>query len=291
MSQSYRSRNLLKLSMQADLTPQDLEATFDAYIIEATRLKTKYAGQIELLVGLETEAINPASFDGLERLLEKHEVHIDYIVGSVHHVNGIPIDFDRPTFDNALASFPAKDDLSQLHQLFCAYFDLQYEIMQRFEPEVIGHFDLCRLYLPSEKLAAAQVWQRVQRNVEYAVAYGALFELNAAAFRKKWPSAYPAPDVISLIKQHGGRFTLSDDSHGPLAVGLNYAKLQAYLVEQEIHEIWYWSTEYYNDELNDFESNCKSTDVRERRGGFRKRRRAVASRCPKEWMAAFAWTD
>ena len=178
----------------------DLEDAFDAYIIEATRLKQKYAGHIELLIGLETEYIDSAGLDRLQLLVDKHAGSISYLVGSIHHVNTIPIDFDRPTFDQALASFPEStpEGLSRLDQLFCAYFDAQYEVLQRFKPEVVGHFDLCRLYLPEARFSKPAVWSRITRNVNFAVSYGALFEVNAAAFRKGWKSAYPGPDIVAV---------------------------------------------------------------------------------------------
>jgi len=36
---------------------------------------------------------------------------------------------------------------------------------------------------------------------------------------------------------------LSDDSHGPLAVGLNYGRMRSYLVYQGIEDIWYLTDE------------------------------------------------
>lgn len=80
-----------------------------------------------------------------------------------------------------------------------AYFDAQYEVLQRFKPEIVGHLDLCRLYTPDLKFTDFQeVWKRIERNVEYAISYGALFEVNTAAFRKKWKTAYPGPDVAQV---------------------------------------------------------------------------------------------
>ena len=184
---------------QDDLQIKDLEETFDAYIAEATRLQTKYAIQIELLVGLETENINSESLDMLEIMLERYSMSISYIVGSVHHVDSLPIDFDKEIFDKVVAKFPdRRDGLSQLEQVFCAYFDAQFELLQRIKPEVIGHFDLCRLYYPNSSFANEEVWKRVERNVRFAIDYGALFEVNAAAFRKGWKTAYPAEDVLQV---------------------------------------------------------------------------------------------
>lgn len=44
---------------------------------------------------------------------------------------------------------------------------------------------------------------------------------------------------IQLILASGGRFTISDDSHGPHAVGLNYQRLYGYLRDIDVKELWY----------------------------------------------------
>jgi hypothetical protein len=40
----------------------------------------------------------------------------------------------------------------------------------------------------------------------------------------------------------GGKLCLSDDSHGPAYVGLNYTRLKAYMMKQNVKEIWYLVT-------------------------------------------------
>ncbi|KIJ26498.1 hypothetical protein M422DRAFT_62134 [Sphaerobolus stellatus SS14] len=194
----YRTKNVYP--EEQGLPLEHLSQTFDAFVAEAHRLKNLYAGQITLLVGLETEYITHADFAGLDHLLKKYGPLIEYIVGSVHHANDIPIDFDEPAFERALQSFSASisdDHTVLLERLYIAYFDAQFELMQRYKPE-----------------GFPEVWARIVRNVDYAVEYGALFELNAAAFRKGWETAYPGSDIVRYIKQHSGHFTASDDSHG-----------------------------------------------------------------------------
>ena len=170
--------------------------------MEAHRLKSLYASQITLLVGLETEYITDLDLCGLENLLGEFGERVEYLVGSIHHVNGIPIDFDVPTYEHALASFASENEQDRQEAFLLAYFDAQYRLFQRFKPEIIGHFDLCRLYKPSLRFADyPSVYQKIKRNVEYAVEYGALFEINAAAFRKKWNTAYPAEDIVEASGQ------------------------------------------------------------------------------------------
>lgn len=177
---------------------------------EAHRLKDLYAADITLLVGLETEYISALDLDNLQELLKRHAGRVEYLVGSLHHVDGIPIDFDIETYKKALANAGeiSSDPDSHMEAFLCKYFDAQYDVLRRFHPEVIGHIDLCRLYTPGLFLKQHErAWEKLERNVRYAVDYGALFELNAAALRKGWSSSYPGADVTEVsdhVTMHNG---------------------------------------------------------------------------------------
>ncbi|THH09708.1 hypothetical protein EW145_g1820 [Phellinidium pouzarii] len=192
----------------------------------------------------ETEFITAADVSALTALLERHAGRIEYLVGSVHHVNEIPIDFDRPTFERAQNSLRTNADtslgISSTTLLFDRYLDSQYELLVKLRPEVIGHLDLCRLYTPEIDFRDfPSALGKLKRNISYACSYGAIFEFNAAAFRKGWETAYPGRDVVEFVLQCEGRFTMSDDSHGPHAVGLNYDRLYNYLRDVGIKDLWY----------------------------------------------------
>lgn len=194
---------------QEDLAVEALTKQFDDFVVEAHRLKTKYADTITLLVGLETEYVSEADLNALDDLLARHSGRIEYIVGSVHHVNETAVDFDRPTYEVALASFAIEEvDIldsahAQMDAYLSSYFDAQYNLITRFKPEVVGHFDLCRLYEPEVRFADYKnAFDKLKRNVRFAVEYGALFELNAAALRKGWVDAYPAEDVVKVRSHH-----------------------------------------------------------------------------------------
>ena len=44
------------------------------------------------------------------------------------------------------------------------------------------------------------VWDKVERNIRYAIGYGALFEANAAAIRKGWTTSYPSREVLRVSR-------------------------------------------------------------------------------------------
>lgn len=206
---------------QASLTLEELATQFDDFLVEAYRLKLLYASQIQLLVGLETDYITPIDLDQLRDLLDRHRGRVDYLVGSVHHVNGIPIDFDLPTFQKAVESIDCTPEHTTKEGGFLsAYFDAQYELLQRFHPEIVGHFDLCRLYNPDLQLSKyPEAWDRVKRNILFAIDYGAFFEVNASALRKNWTTPYPGEDVLEV--QHPPAFPLHHKSL-PLHAGTDH---------------------------------------------------------------------
>jgi histidinol-phosphatase (PHP family) len=43
----------------------------------------------------------------------------------------------------------------------------------------------------------------------------------------------------------GGKFTLSDDSHGVAQVGLNFARVKTYLEDVGVETLWYFEPQHY----------------------------------------------
>jgi histidinol-phosphatase (PHP family) len=178
----------------------------ERFLVEANRLKAIYSSDITLLVGLETENITSLDLARMDTLLSRHEGQIDLVVGSVHHVDSVPIDFDRSTFERCIANITdpvTGHDLQsrhdRIHLYLEKYFDAQYDVLRHLHPEVIGHIDLCRLYMPSLDIRGyPRAWEKLRRNISYAVDYGALFEANAAALRKGWDGSYPGHGVLEV---------------------------------------------------------------------------------------------
>ena len=249
-----------------------------------------------MLVGAELENIDQDCLEYLERILNDtnkngegsgsvgHENaslgcaaagsigkgKVDYLVGSLHHINLVPIDFDQQTFELALANFSdsEEDDRGegsdiavkrrrrQHLRLISAYLDQQKRLIDHFQPEVIGHFDLCRLYEPLTPMTVAgleegeeekddectnllkQVEEKVRRNISLVVEYGGLFEINSSSIRKGWPTAYPGEDILDMILSLNGRICLSDDAHSHEQVGLNYDRARDFLTRKGVKSIW-----------------------------------------------------
>ncbi|RAL13686.1 histidinol-phosphatase [Aspergillus homomorphus CBS 101889] len=223
-----------------EIEAQDTEASHlaneAAYFTEATRLRTKYGSNLQILIGFEIDWIRqPGSFALIEQSLAAHP--FDFFMGSVHHTLTVPIDYDRAMYEEARARAGGTDE-----QLFEAYFDEQLEMLRQVRPLVVGHFDLIRLKsdAPDGSLARFEgVWAKVRRNLRAVAEYGGLLEINSAALRKGMREPYPMGEVCREFLALGGRFCLSDDSHGLDQVGLNYHRVLPWLEQVGITTLHY----------------------------------------------------
>ncbi|KAF9941277.1 histidinolphosphatase [Modicella reniformis] len=191
---------------------------------------------------------------------------VQYIVGSLHHVHGVPLDFSQEFYLKALETVGN----GSWETLFREYFNAQYEMLQGLEPEVVGHLDLVRIFFGAipgchhhhhqghdqeekenhqhQNRLTEELWGLVKRNVDFVITYGGLFELNSRAWKKGLANAYPQRDILEYILSKGGRVTLSDDSHGPEDVGMFYnPELKGYLEEMKIEKVYYLSPNNHDD--------------------------------------------
>lgn len=174
-------------------------ANEEKYFSRANELRDKYASDIKILIGFESEWIDKNTSLGLIRDSLKRYPW-EFFVGSVHHLHGIPIDWNREFYLEARAISGGTDE-----RLFEDYFDNHFEMLQNLKPTVVGHFDLIRLYCDDLKDPGAGihewggVWKKIVRNLKYIAAYGGLLELNSAALRKGLSMPYPSAEICQVI--------------------------------------------------------------------------------------------
>lgn len=237
-----RYRSDLLYPEESDMSVQDLSTVFDKYVEHAKRIQREVnsdeSTRLTILVGFESEGgIDDDQLRHCQLLRTKYEM--DLVLGSVHYIDAIPIDFDRESW------LKAKSKYSSFRDYYKAYFDYQYEVIDKLQPEVVTHFDLIRLFEDSDNdiceitgkplrdidMASdwPEVWQAIIRNIKLITSQNHLIELNSAALRKKWDTPYPKRDITKLALENGAKFCLSDDSHGVKQVGLNYEKVLAYI--------------------------------------------------------------
>ncbi|HDI60009.1 MAG TPA: histidinol-phosphatase HisJ family protein [Desulfobacteraceae bacterium] len=216
---------------QAGFDAAALRRRFAAYMAEARRLQRHWEAVLPLRVGFETEACSGA-LDLARQLVT--EFHPDYIVGSVHHVADIPIDVSPAVYADAAAR------CGGIEELYLAYFDLQLEMIETLRPQVIGHFDLVRIFDPDypRHLASAPVGRRIVRNLERVRQMGAILDLNVAAWDKGGSEPYPAAGIRWQARRLGIALVPGDDSHGVATVGRHFDRAVALLEAEGFSTDW-----------------------------------------------------
>jgi histidinol-phosphatase (PHP family) len=216
---------------EAGLTAAAMTERFGRYMDEARRLQRLYADRIDVLVGFETEA-TPGAITLAEQLIGQYAP--DYIVGSVHHVEGIPFDYSEAEYRRAVEA------LGSMEALYCAYFDRQHELIERLKPQVVGHFDLIRLFDPMYRrnLMYQEVLKRIKRNLELIRDLGLILDYNVAALKKGAFEPYLSRPILNQAFYLRIPVVPGDDSHGVATVGLHLEEGIRVLIEMGFKTRW-----------------------------------------------------
>ena len=168
-------------------------------------------------MGFETEAYTGAINYAIE-LRSRYKP--DFIVGSVHHVNDIPFDMGPDQYALALQRTGGYEEL------YAAYFDRQHELLRVLKPEVVGHFDLIRIFDANylEHLLLPLVWKRICRNLELIRREGLILDYNLRALSKGAAEPYVAAPILKQALSMGIALVPGDDSHGVASVARDYEK-------------------------------------------------------------------
>ncbi|MDA0351692.1 MAG: histidinol-phosphatase [Chloroflexi bacterium] len=206
-------------------------AQFEVYAAASAAAVDTFAGRLEVLRGFEMEVVPTASYvTEMQELRQRHG--FDYAVGSVHHVEELPIDVSPALFDEAAAR------CGGLEGLLVRYYQRVTEMVIALRPEVVAHFDLPRLFAEGDPAHAAAGPRTAASEALRVIAdQGALLEVNTAGFRKGLRGAYPAPWVVEEARDLGIALTFSDDSHHVDHVAADLEKARAYLLAYRVRTI------------------------------------------------------
>ena len=193
--------------VEMGLSAAFLQERFARYMATCRELQHRYRKEITLFVGCETEGWQGCL--GYIRELV-HRFKPDYIVGSIHHVDDICIDY-TPELYQAAARAAGGTEL-----LYCRYFDRQLEMLNALEPAVVGHFDLIRIFdnAYEKRLQTPRVQQRITRNLKRIKSLDAVLDYNTRALQKGAKEPYVSQTILDQARQMKIRVLPGDDAHG-----------------------------------------------------------------------------
>lgn len=186
---------------------QDIHMDWPVYVAEITRLRKAYAGRLDILLGVELDALyNPSSCPGAE-----------FIIGSTHY-----LDVDAP-----VSAIDYSEEVSQelcdsafggdWYALCRAYYELEAQVYDRLRCSWVGHFDLVTRFndaMRSFDEDDPRYLTPALEAMEYLVGEGVPFEINCGAFnRGRKAELYPRRSLLRALHDLGGEILISSDAH------------------------------------------------------------------------------
>lgn len=181
---------------------------YEDYKAEAVRLRKKYGDKIKIYCGIEQDFYSAFPAEGF-----------DYIIGSVHYVKKdgeyLPVDKSTADLRDAVEKHFGGDPIA-----FCEeYFRCVGEVVERTGACIVGHFDLVSKFNEKDPFIDENdpryvfAWKAA---VDKLIPYGVYFEINTGVIPRGYKSVpYPSAPIMEYIKEKGGKFIMSSDSHRP----------------------------------------------------------------------------
>jgi len=176
------------------------------YIDEINNLMEKYAGEIDVFLGMEIDYFTDNAPDGLE-----------YIIGAAHHVEkeGKYITVDG--WAEHLVKMNDEHFGGDFYAMAESYFATVADIVPKTNADIVGHFDLIAKNNENGSLfdeAHPRYIKAALESMEQVLEKCKLFEVNTGAmFRRGKPEPYPSVSLLKELQKRGGEVLLTSDSH------------------------------------------------------------------------------
>ncbi|ARU61426.1 histidinol-phosphatase [Tumebacillus avium] len=179
-----------------------------AYVKEALALQAKYAGQIDVKVGLEADWIEGYG-ETVRDLLAQYP--FDYVIGSVHFLSGWDI-----TNSAELAGWDTRD----AGEVCTEYFRQVRLAAQSGLFDTLGHLDVIKRF---GHVPTALYEHLLEETVLLVRDAGVCVEVNASGLRYPCAEQFPSRRLLEMMNSHDIPLTVGSDAHQPkfVAEGLD----------------------------------------------------------------------
>ncbi|MBW7474601.1 histidinol-phosphatase [Paenibacillus oenotherae] len=202
------------------------KSEFANYVEEVLRLKAKYEGTIDVLLGVESD-FYPEHIELYRSVYDQYP--FDYIIGSVHQTRGVSI-FNRNRWKNTPAAKHAEE---KQH-----YYELIAQSARSGVFQVLGHIDAMKGYYPA--FSDIQADEAIDASLAAIAESDVAIEINTSGKTKDVGGWYPSDAILERALHYGVKVTFGSDSHLPSRVGDDWE-----LVRQRLKEIGFKQWVYY----------------------------------------------
>lgn len=195
------------------------------YVNEVLKLKQQYSGKIEVLLGLEADFF-PELAQIYRSYLDRYP--FDYIIGSVHFVEGVSI-FKRGRWDGL-----TKQERIATKE---AYYSLIQHSARKHMFQILGHIDAMKAYYPDfATIETPEVDQTLKVIAECDVS----IEINTSGKTKDVGGWYPSMEILEMAKRYDVKLTFGSDAHVPERVGDEFEEVRRQLLQIGFKEWFYF---------------------------------------------------
>jgi len=195
------------------------------YIEEVLMLKQKYEQQIDVLLGMESDFF-PDHIRQYQAVYEQYP--FDYIIGSVHFVEGVSI-FNKKRWNdlNTAKKIAVKEQ----------YYDLIAQSARSGAFQVLGHIDAMKGYYPA--FSDIPTWDKIDQTLQTIAECDVAIEINTSGSTKDAGGWYPSNEILERAHHFGVKVSFGSDSHTPRRVGEDFDEVAAKLKDIGYKQ-WYY---------------------------------------------------
>jgi histidinol-phosphatase (PHP family) len=166
--------------------------------------------ETDLRLGLEVDFV-PGREDLTQNLIDRCQ--LDYVVGSVHFLGDLAVDFGR---------FDIWEQGRSPETVWRRYFETLAAAARSGLFDILAHPDLVKIW-GSERPVPDDDLRRYYEPALEAIAESQIaVEVSTAGLRKPVGEIYPAPAFLEGVVATGAPIALSSDAHLPAQIGLHY---------------------------------------------------------------------
>lgn len=201
----------------------------DEYCRTINSLKVKYAGLIQIYLGLEIDYLPQMSY----RLSEFEELNLDYTIGSVHFC-------PEPIAGKFLSVNASEDNIIRLidfkgsvEEFVSSYYESVRNMVRSFKPNIIGHLDIIKKYNHGDKyFSENQEWYQAEvlKTLEVIAKNRAILEVNTGGL-VRGEELYPSKWIMKEARKLNIPVLINSDAHRPEAVNAKFSEAREALLE------------------------------------------------------------
>lgn len=199
-----------------------LPESLQTYLKDVEKERTNsQMGLDKVLVGLEVDFI-PRFRKDISKNLE--ELRVDYLIGSIHFIDGWNFDYNEETFKTGLEKRYKGNEKKVVND----YFNLVREMIQSDLFQIVGHLDLIKKFNLNgiyfdESESYYTNW--VKEILKLVKKKDLIIEVNSAGLDKKVKEQYPSKWVIKECYERKIPVTMGSDAHRPSEIGRYFDKI------------------------------------------------------------------